>query len=120
MRYLIDTTMPCIVHNQRTIALLLLDNIAYFGIAMARRRRLFCIGVPHHFFDLVSGIQRSNVISSVISILHMHVSIAIIAHKHQHILPCTSILIVDIIDGFVNHYLGFGLCSNWETPHSKI
>ena len=50
----------------------------------------------------------------------MHIIITVIAHHHHSILPCTSILVLDITDGLVNHGLGLSHSSYGETTYGHI
>ena len=50
----------------------------------------------------------------------MNIIITVITHHHHGILPCTSILVLDIADGLVNHGLCLSHCSYGETTNSHI
>ena len=51
------TSVSGIVHNQCTSLLLLLYQSYHLRIAVARRRSLTGIGIPHHLLDHVAGIE---------------------------------------------------------------
>ena len=50
----------------------------------------------------------------------MYIVVAVVAHKHYDILPRTSILIIYIINGLVNHYLCLSLVARRDTSHSNV
>ena len=53
-------------------------------------------------------------------IVHVDVLIAVIAHENQHVLPRTSIGILNITNGFVNHDFRFAFRGNGESTYSHI
>ena len=101
----------------RLRSLLLFDNPRCFGIGIAREGGFAGIGIPHHFlFDEIGGIGGEHIICHIIGILHVEVSVCVIAHKHQGVLPGTYIGILSITDGLVYQHLGFFCVSTGKRP----
>ena len=120
MRYLRLTSVSGIIHNQGTSVLLLLDDSSHLRIGITRRRGLSGISVPHHLLYQIVRIKRSHIISHFIRILHVEVVVTVVTHEHQGVLPGTCIFVLHIVDGLINHNLGFFGCSHRESSHGNI
>ena len=120
MRQLRGTAVTAIVHDQCTLRLLLLDKIRHLGIGITRRRSHLGVGIPHHFLDAVSGMQRLHRLHGFFGITHVDVVVAVIAHEHQGVLPVAGIGILHITDGLVDHHLGISFCKYGEAADSHI
>ena len=120
MRYLYFRTMPCIVHNERTLCLLLLYDRAYFGICKACRGADAGISVPHHLLYQIVWISCHNGFGSIIYVAHVEIVVSIVAHKHNNVLPIASILVACIVDGLVHNGLRIDNRSNRESPNAEV
>ena len=112
--------MPCIVHNERTLCLLLLYDRAYFGICKARRGTNAGISVPHNFLYQIVWIGRHDGVSCFIDVFHMEIVVSVVAHKHNNVLPIASILVTCIVDGLVHNGLRIDNRSNRESPNAEV
>ena len=79
--------MPCIVHDQGSVGLLLLDDLACLRISISYGGGLTLISVPHHLLDLKVRIETSNVGCHLVLVPHVKVVVAIVSHEHQGVLP---------------------------------
>ena len=50
----------------------------------------------------------------------MQVVVAIVAHKHQRVLPCATVCVGAVGNGFVNHSFGIGLVIHGEASHRHV
>ena len=112
--------MTGIVHDERTLLLLLLDDIGYVGIAVTRRGHLLSIGIPHHFLHLVAGVGGHHLLGCNITVAHVEVAVAVVAHKHHHVLPGAGIVVIHIADGLVHHNLRVGRCRYGEAADAQV
>ena len=112
--------MSGIIHDEGSRSLLLLDDSRCFGIGIARRGGFAGIGIPHHLLDEIGGIGGEHIICHIIGILHVEVSVSVIAHKHQGVLPGACIGILGIADGLVYQHLGIFCISYRKTTYGYI
>ena len=112
--------MTRIVHDQRPLILLCLDDLLTLWVSVTSGSLLALVGIPHYLLYIKSWELHLQIISNVIGIGHVEVVIAIIAHEHQHVLPSTHILVLCIVDGFVNDVLCIGSRIDGETPDADV
>ena len=64
--------------------------------------------------------QRLHRGSRLLGITHVDIVVTIVTHEHQGVLPVTSIGILHITDGLVDHHLSVGLRRHGETADSHV
>ena len=112
--------MTGIIHNQRTIGLVLLDFLGSFWVSVSRWRWLAFVSIPHHLFNNIARMCGWGFFRRFVYIVHVDVLIAVVAHENQHVLPRTSIGILNVTDGFVYHDFRFAFRGNGESTYSHI
>ena len=120
MRYLVGTSVSAVVHYQRAGALLLLYYLGHVGICVSGRRRYTGVCVPHDALYLNGRIDALNHLCHFVGIAHVLVVVAVVAHKHHHVLPAAGIFVLGVAYGLVNHYLCFFCGAHGEASHSHV
>ena len=120
VRNLVGTTMPHVVHNQCASSLLLLDDVCYFGIRVARCTGFALKHVPHHLLNKVLWMLYRYTVGHSVGIAHVQVLVSVVAHKHDGVLPCTCIGILGVCNGLVYHCACVVGMYNGETANSHI
>ena len=120
MRHLVGTSVTCIVHDECSLRLELLDGLLGFRIAVAVGCRLARIGIPHDFLDEESRIGGADGVGQRVDIAHVNVVIAIVAHEHDGVLPSTGILVGRVGDDLIDHGFGIQFARHGETAHADV
>ena len=109
-----------VVHDECALLLLFLYHVRHLGIGVARGARLHLIGIPHHLLHHVLRMSRRNLVGNEVGVGHVYIIVAVVAHEHYSVLPCTAVAVLGIIDGFVYHYLRFGIAHYGESSHADV
>ena len=112
--------MAAVVHHERARCLALLYQACRVGVRVARRRAFTLVGVPHYALYLERGVDFFNECRHLVSVTHVLVVVAVVAHEHELVLPTAGVCVLDVVDGLVNHYLGFSLVAHGKTPHGHV
>ena len=120
MREGIGCTVSGIVHHQRTIGHLLLDEPCHVGVGITRRRSDTVIGVPVDLLYVIARIGILHKFGHTVGRSHMRIVVAIVAHHANSILPGTRKFVVSITDGLIHQYLGLFKGTGRETSHCHI
>ena len=112
--------MSCIIHYQCPIGLLLLNGALNIGICEARRRRFATVSIPHHLANNVPRMSCCSLFGSVIGVFHMEISVSVVAHKQQSVLPRTRVGITSIGYRLVDKRFGIVWIDHREAPDSYI
>ena len=112
--------MTRIIHNQRTLTLLRLYNLLTFRISVTSGSFHALVGIPHHLFYIKSRELRLQMVGDIVGIGHMEIVVAIVSHEHQYVLPSTHILVLCIVDGFVNDVLRICNRIDSESPDTDV
>ena len=122
MREGIGTTMTGIVHHQRPLLHILLNQACHVGIAVACRRTDPGIGIPHDAFHLIGRIESFHHLCHTVGIGHVGILVAVIAHETQQVLPRPGMFVIDITHNLVHHGSGFfvGTCRDASYGHVSL
>ena len=112
--------MAGIVHDECALLLVLLHELRHLGIAIARRRRLARVGIPHHFLDEIAGVALVCLDGGIVDVAHVGIAIAVVAHEHEGVLPGAGILVFGIADDLVHHHLCIALRRHGEAADGHI
>ena len=112
--------MARVVHHQRTVSHLLLNQSRHVRIAIARRGRDACKSIPIDFPDSVARIGILDQCGHFISGLHVGVIVTVIAHDTDAILPITCIDILGVIKCFIDQGSGIIYCTYRKTAYCYI
>ena len=64
--------------------------------------------------------QTRDKVGHIVHIAHMYVGVAVVAHEHHSVLPCSGIGVGDIVYHLIHHHLGVALRRYWESSHRHI
>ena len=120
MRQLLGAAVAAVVHDERTGSHLLLHILRSAGIGVAGGRRLALVCVPHHLLDMIARMERSHLLGSHVDILHVDILVAVVSHKHEHVLPCAGIAVGHVGLYLVYHALGCLGCGHGYASHGDI
>ena len=59
-------------------------------------------------------------VGDIVGISHMEIVVTIVSHEHQYVLPSTHILVLCIVDGFINDILRICNRIDSESPDTNV
>ena len=87
MRDLAFRAVSGIIHDERSLLLLLLYQSRHLRIRVARGCAHTLIGIPHNLLYSEAGMPLSHHLSRFVLVFHVEVVVAVVAHEHQCVLP---------------------------------
>src|SRR5574344_1083862 len=120
MGYLVRRAMTAVIHDKSTIGHISLQQTSHLWITIACRSGSAGLSIPHHSLHIVSRIVGLYDFCHIFSLLHVDITVTVISHHHNGILPVTGIGIGIVRFQFIYHRGGFGGCAHWISTYSHI
>ena len=113
-------TMSAVVHDERPTLHLLFDKARHIGIAIARRGRGTCIGIPVDLLQQIARIVGFHQGGHLVGTGHVGIAVSVVAHHADGVLPRASLIVVGIADGLVDEDGGLFHSPRRESPYGHI
>ena len=120
MRQLSQRGVSHVVHDEGTVLLLLHDGVLGIGIGEARTRGDALVGIPEYALDVQARRIHLCLVRNGVRGAHVRVVVAIVAHKHDDILPRSGVFVFHVGNGLVDHDFGFRLVAHRETADGDV